>query len=144
MFLSHNEVQYRNKNAQTPTTHRNMDEFPSVMLSEIRQTQKNNATWSHLYKIQTWSRLSYDVKRTAVTLGIVIMNGRWLLECWSYSMSWSRCWVHGYFVWKVTEACTYNVSFFSTDGVLRTKEKNNTDESAQELTLSYTGECKLV
>lgn len=50
MIQSHNKIQYRNKKEQTATTHRNMDEFPNIMLSKIRQTQKSNTTQFHLYK----------------------------------------------------------------------------------------------
>lgn len=52
MVHSHNEMKYRNEKAQTTPTHSNMDKFPNIMLSEIRQTQKSNTTRFHLYKFQ--------------------------------------------------------------------------------------------
>lgn len=52
MVHSHNEMKYRNEKAQTTPTHSNMDKFPNIMLSEIRQTQKSNTTRFHLYKFR--------------------------------------------------------------------------------------------
>lgn len=143
ILLSHNEMQYRNKNAQTSTTPSNMDEFPSIMLSEIRHTQQSNATWFHLYKIQIWSRLNYHVQRTMVILGIVITmkGGFWnadhilchALDAGFMSISLCEKWLNHTPIMSHFFLC---MEYF--------KQKNNIDESVQKLTLSYTGECKLV
>ena len=76
MIHSHNKIQSRNKKEQTPITHRNMDEFPNIMLSKIRQTQKSNTTQFHLYKYKVQDQA---ILLRLITLGSMKMTGRWLL-----------------------------------------------------------------